>query len=256
MRNATGLAKRRLHGPCRRSQQQQVLDRRPQRKRFQLRRGPRPEPRLRTPETSNSRSRRGLLAFDSEGHFLDCTVPQGPGAITSASGLTVSPDGPRPSSSSAKRTSSRSTNCRSRLCRRPRAVSSTGSRSIPRPSTVKPRRASTRRKSGSNTGPVHAPPPAPAQSSCHQNLWPSRCRTSSYRWKASRRTPSTTTGCLPQTTPGRRRGPNTRSPPTGSSTSSTTNARTSSLGSRPARRGHSTAAPTSSPQPDSPADTT
>lgn len=44
-------------------------------------------------ETSTTAPRRGLLAYDSEGHFLDCTVPQGPGAITSASGLVVSPDG-------------------------------------------------------------------------------------------------------------------------------------------------------------------
>ena len=47
------------------------------------------------PEAGNTQSRRGLLAYDSEGHFLDCTVPQGPGAITTASGLVVSADGAR-----------------------------------------------------------------------------------------------------------------------------------------------------------------
>ena len=44
-------------------------------------------------EKSGNAPRRGLIAYDSERHFFDCTVPQGPGAITSASGLTVSPDG-------------------------------------------------------------------------------------------------------------------------------------------------------------------
>ena len=46
-------------------------------------------------ETNKSSPRRGLIAYDSEGHFFDCTVPQGPGAITSATGMTVSADGTR-----------------------------------------------------------------------------------------------------------------------------------------------------------------
>jgi hypothetical protein len=44
-------------------------------------------------ETSTNAPRRGLIAYDNERHFFDCTVPQGPGAITSASGLVVTPDG-------------------------------------------------------------------------------------------------------------------------------------------------------------------
>jgi hypothetical protein len=44
-------------------------------------------------ETSTAAPRRALIAYDNERHFFDCTVPQGPGAITSASGLVVSPDG-------------------------------------------------------------------------------------------------------------------------------------------------------------------
>jgi len=47
------------------------------------------------PESGNTAPRRGLLAYDSEGHLFDCTVPQGPGAITSATGMTVSRDGSR-----------------------------------------------------------------------------------------------------------------------------------------------------------------
>jgi hypothetical protein len=47
------------------------------------------------PETSTTPLRRGLLAYDNEGHLLDCTVPQGPGAITTASGLVVSADAAR-----------------------------------------------------------------------------------------------------------------------------------------------------------------
>ena len=47
------------------------------------------------PEVSNVPRRRGLLAYDTEGHFFDCTVPQGPGALTSATGMTVNADGTR-----------------------------------------------------------------------------------------------------------------------------------------------------------------
>ncbi len=44
-------------------------------------------------EKSGNAPRRGLIAYDPDHNFYDCTVPQGPGAITSASGLVVSSDG-------------------------------------------------------------------------------------------------------------------------------------------------------------------